>query len=92
MVSWTFPSPPYSNCPGDICLTHLGTERQREVIYRLLRGAQGKHLRAIATLGEQSNRTAKAVAWLLENCAKPLRVEKLASVAQMGVSDRKSVV
>lgn len=59
---------------------------QREVIYRLLRGPQGKHLRAIATLGEQSNRTARAVAWLRENYAKPLRVEDLASVAQMGVS------
>jgi len=59
---------------------------QREVIYRLLRGPQGKHLRAIATLGEQSNRTAKAVAWLRENYAKPLHVEELASVAQMGVS------
>jgi AraC-like DNA-binding protein len=59
---------------------------QREIIYRLLRGPQGKHLRAIATLGEQSNRTARAVAWLRENYAKPLRVEELASVAQMGVS------
>jgi AraC-like DNA-binding protein len=59
---------------------------QREVIYRLLRGPQGMHLRAIATLGEQSNRTAKAVAWLRENYSKPLRVEELASVAQMGVS------
>jgi AraC-like DNA-binding protein len=59
---------------------------QREIIYRLLRGPQGKHLRAIATLGEQSNRTARAVAWLRENYAKPLRVEDLASVAQMGIS------
>jgi len=59
---------------------------RREIIYRLLRGPQGKHLRAIATLGEQSNRTAKAVMWLRENYAKPLRVEALASVAQMGVS------
>jgi AraC-like DNA-binding protein len=59
---------------------------QREIFYRLLRGPQGKHLRAIATLGEQSNRTAKAVAWLRENYTKPLRVEELASIAQMGVS------
>ena len=64
----------------------LGNLIQREVIYRLLRGPQGENLRAIATLGEQSNRTAKAVAWLRENYAKPLRVEELASVAQMGVS------
>ena len=59
---------------------------QREVIYRLLRSPQGKHLRAIATLGEQSHRTAKAVEWVRVNYAKPLRVEELASVARMGVS------
>jgi AraC-like DNA-binding protein len=59
---------------------------QREIIYRLLRSPVGKHLRAIATLGEQSNRTARAVEWLRENYAKPLRIETLASVAQMGVS------
>jgi AraC-like DNA-binding protein len=70
--------------PQDI--PFLGNLLQREIIFRLLRGPQGKHLRAIATLGEQSNRTAKAVAWLKENYAKPLRVEDLASVAQMGVS------
>ena len=59
---------------------------QREIIYRVLRSPLGRHLRAIATLGEQSNRTAKAVSWLKTNYAKPLRVEELASVAQMGVS------
>lgn len=59
---------------------------QREIVYRLLRSSLGKHLRAIATLGEQSNRTAKAVAWLKENYSKPLRVENLAAVAKMSVS------
>ena len=59
---------------------------QREVIYRLLCGPQGKHLRGIATQGEQSHRTAKAVSWLRANYAKPLRVEELAAMAQMGVS------
>jgi AraC-like DNA-binding protein len=59
---------------------------QREIIYRLLRSPQGKHLRAIATLGEQSHRTAKVVSWLRTNYSKPLRVEELASIAQMGVS------
>jgi len=59
---------------------------QREIVYRLLRSPQGKHLRAIATLGEQSHRTAKAVEWLRMNYAKPLRVEELASMARMGVS------
>jgi AraC-like DNA-binding protein len=72
------------DAPQDI--TFLGHLIQREVVYRLLRGPLGANLRAIATLGEQSNRTARAVQWLRENYAKPLRVEELASVAQMGVS------
>ena len=70
--------------PRDI--PFLASLMQREIIYRLLRSALGKHLRAIATLGEQSNRTAKAVGWLRANYDKPLSVEELASVAQMGVS------
>ncbi len=59
---------------------------QREIVYRLLRSPQGKHLRAIATSGEQSHRTARAVTWLRQNYAKPLRVEELAETTQMGVS------
>lgn len=59
---------------------------QQEIIYRLLRSPQGQHLRAIATLGEQSHRTAKVVSWLRMNYAKPLRVEELAMMARMGVS------
>ena len=59
---------------------------QREIIYRILRGAEGARLRAIATLGEQSHRTAKAIAWIGTNYAKPLRVEDLAEIAGMGVS------
>jgi AraC-like DNA-binding protein len=59
---------------------------QREIVFRLLRSPQGKHLRAIATLGEQSHRTAKAVEWVRMNYAKPLRIEELAIMARMGVS------
>jgi AraC-like DNA-binding protein len=59
---------------------------QREIIYRILQSAAGTRLRAIATLGEQSNRTAKAIAWIKTNYAKPLRVEDLADIAAMGVS------
>jgi AraC-like DNA-binding protein len=72
------------DAPQDI--PFLSSLIQREVIYRLLRSPQGKHLRAIATLGEQSHRTAKAVEWVRANYAKPLRVEELASMARMGVS------
>ena len=59
---------------------------QREIIYRILRGPEAARLRAIATLGDQSQRTAKAIAWLKANYTKPLRVEELAEVARMGMS------
>jgi AraC-like DNA-binding protein len=70
--------------PQDI--PFLGALLQREVIYRLLTSPQGRHLRAIATLGEQSQRLSKTVEWLRQNYAKPLRVEELAEMARMGVS------
>jgi AraC-like DNA-binding protein len=59
---------------------------QREIIYRILRGQEGARLRAIATQGDQSHRTAKAITWIKANYAKPLRVEDLAKIAGMGVS------
>ena len=49
------------DAPEDIPI--LSSLIQREIIYRLLRSPQGRHLRAIATLGEQGHRTAKAVEW-----------------------------
>jgi AraC-like DNA-binding protein len=72
------------NTPGDI--PFLGPLIQREIVYRILRSAEGRRLRAIATRGDQSHRTAKVIAWIRTNFAKPLRVEDLADVAGMGVS------
>jgi AraC-like DNA-binding protein len=59
---------------------------QREIIYRILGGPEGARLRSIATRGDQSHRTAKAIAWVRTNYAKPLRLEDLAKMAGMGVS------
>jgi AraC-like DNA-binding protein len=59
---------------------------QREIVYRILQQPAGARLRAITTLGDQSQRTAKAIAWIRANYAKPLRVEELAQLAGMGVS------
>jgi len=70
--------------PQDI--PFLGGLIQRELIYRILRGPEGARLRAIATLGDQSHRTAKAIAWIKANYAKPLRLEELAQIAGMGLS------
>jgi AraC-like DNA-binding protein len=59
---------------------------QREIIYRLLSGPEGARLRAIATLGDQTHRTARAIAWIRDNYAKSVRIEDLADIAGMGVS------
>jgi len=59
---------------------------EREIVFRLLQSPEGARLRAIATLGDQSQRTARAIAWIKDNFAKPLRVEQLAELAGMGVS------
>jgi AraC-like DNA-binding protein len=59
---------------------------EREIMYRLLQTPQGAHLRAIATLGNQGHQTAKAIAWLRDHYTKPLRVEELAEIANMGTS------
>jgi AraC-like DNA-binding protein len=72
------------NSPQDI--PFLSGLIQREIIYRILRGPEGARLRAIATLGDKSHRAAKAIAWVRENFAKPLRVEDLAKIAGMGIS------
>jgi AraC-like DNA-binding protein len=72
------------NSPRDI--PFLSGLIEREIIYRILRGPEGARLREIATLGDQSHRTAKAIAWIRANYAKPLRVEDLAETAGMGVS------
>ncbi len=70
--------------PEDI--PFLSGHIQREIIYRLLCGPAGVRLRAIATLGEQSYRTARAISWIKDNFAKPVRVDDLAQIAGMGVS------
>jgi len=64
-------------------LSHL---IQREILYRILRAPQAERLRAIATSGDLSQRTTRAIAWLSANFAKPLHMEDLASTARMGVS------
>jgi AraC-like DNA-binding protein len=70
--------------PREISFLHELIER--EIIFRVLQGSEGGRLRAIATSGDQSQRTARAIAWIKDNFAKPLRVEDLAEIAGMGVS------
>jgi AraC-like DNA-binding protein len=70
--------------PADAAV--LGDLLQREMLYRVLTSPAGARLRQIVRIGTQSNRVARAVTWLRENYAAPLRVEDLAQLSGMGVS------
>ena len=58
----------------------------RSIVYRLLCGPEGARLRAIATSGDRSHRTATAISWIKNNYAKQVRIDDLAQIAGMGVS------
>jgi AraC-like DNA-binding protein len=73
-----------ANSPNDI--PFMANHIQNEILYRLLTGEQGARLRRFALAGTNSNRVAKAVAWLKENYTRPLRIDELADMANMGVS------
>jgi transcriptional regulator GlxA family with amidase domain len=53
------------------------------ILYRLLVGEQGARLRQIATVGSQSQQIARAIDLLKDNFTQPLRVDELASHANM---------
>jgi AraC-like DNA-binding protein len=58
----------------------------REIVYRLLTGAQGSRLRHLATFGGHAHRMVRAVEKLRENFDKPLRIEGVARELGMSVS------
>jgi AraC-like DNA-binding protein len=58
----------------------------REIIYRLLMGAQGARLRHIAALGGDTHRIAKVVDLLRKDFKEPLRVESIAQELGMSIS------
>jgi AraC-like DNA-binding protein len=58
----------------------------REIFYRLLTGALGSRLRALAVADSQSQRVARAIELLKRRYAEPLRVDELAAAAHMSAS------
>jgi len=58
----------------------------REIVYRLLAGAQGDRLRHLTQLGGSSTRIARAVQRLRSDYDKPLRIEHIADELGMSVS------
>lgn len=58
----------------------------REIVYRLLTGAQGGRMRHLARFGGQAHRMVRAVEKLRENFNKPLRIEAVARELGMSLS------
>ena len=58
----------------------------RELVYRLMKGAQGDRLCHLARFGGQDHRMVRAVAFIRENFDQPLKVEEVASELSMSVS------
>jgi AraC-like DNA-binding protein len=59
---------------------------EQEILYRLLTGPDGPRLLNIARADTPGNRIARAVGWLREHYARPLRIEDLAGDCGMSVS------
>ncbi|MBP7933682.1 MAG: AraC family transcriptional regulator [Phycisphaerae bacterium] len=64
----------------------LGPLVIREIVYRLLTGAQGHRVRHLATFGGHAHRMVRAAEILRESYNKPLRIEHLAQELGMSVS------
>jgi AraC-like DNA-binding protein len=58
----------------------------REITYRLLSGPQGSRMRQIAAAGAPAQRIARAIRWLKDHFADPLRIESLARHVRMSPS------
>jgi AraC-like DNA-binding protein len=70
------------DAPGDAPI--LAPLIKREIVYRLLQGAQSGRLGHIALLNGSSRRIALSVKWIRENFDQPLQIERLAE--ELGMS------
>lgn len=70
--------------PGDIPI--VAPLIEKELLYRLMTREQGARLRQMAVTGSQTNRIARAIGWIRDHYAEPMRVEMLAQAVNMSVS------
>ena len=59
---------------------------EREILYRVLCSPQGAMLRHIGIADSQGQRVAKAIHWLRQHYAKPLRIDHIAREVHMSTS------
>jgi len=70
--------------PHDIPL--LAPLVEREILYRVLCSPQGAMLRHIGIADSQGQRVAKAIHWLRQHYAQPLRIDRIAREVHMSAS------
>jgi AraC-like DNA-binding protein len=70
--------------PEDIRV--LGPTVQREIYYRVLRGELGQRLVDLAECDGGNHRIVRAIEWLKQRYAAPLRIEELAEAVHMSLS------
>lgn len=58
----------------------------REIVYRLLMGAQSERLQQVAAHGGNTHRIVEAIEWLRKDFDQPLRIEKIADDLGMSSS------
>lgn len=59
---------------------------EREILFRLLQGPQGDVLRQIARADGRLAQVRRAIKWICEHYAEPIRIEPLAAMAGMSVA------
>jgi AraC-like DNA-binding protein len=59
---------------------------EREIIWRLLTGPQGETVRQIGLADSNLSYVSRAIGWIRDNYAEPMRIEELAQVAGMSPS------
>ncbi|BCP54331.1 AraC family transcriptional regulator [Kaistia sp. 32K] len=64
----------------------LGPLAEREILFRLLHGAQGKMLRQIALADSRLSCISRVIDWIKNNYAEAIRIEALAEIAGMSGS------
>ena len=59
---------------------------QREILYRLLCGAQGSRVREMGSANSHRHRIGRAIAWMKANYARPLKIDEMAAEVRMSSS------
>lgn len=70
--------------PADIPI--LGAALEREVLWRLINGPQGAMIRQVGLSDSRMSQIGRAIRWLRDHFAEPIRIEDLAAVAGMSVT------